>query len=144
MRTALCASLCVLMLLFAVPVDAQQPKASSAPKWHPNAAQAAALADGNVAALKAALNLTPDQAKNWPPVEAAIHDLAQKRSARYTGKQAERTAEAHFDRIKQRAATLTQIAAGLNEWADAATPLFQSLNSSQRQLFIVLTKWVKP
>ena len=45
----------------------------------------------------------------------------------------ERKPETHFDRVRQRAAMLTQIAAGLNAYADAATPLFES-QVGRRQL----------
>jgi hypothetical protein len=144
---ALCASLGALALVFVQPISAQPSDGgASAPKWHLSAAQTAALTDANIAALKVGLNLTSDQAKNWPPLEAAIRDLAKKRSARIAARtQAERTPETHFDRVKQRAATLAQIATELNAYADAAQPLFQSLDSSQKQLFIVLTtKWVRP
>ena len=34
-----------------------------------------AFADARIAALKAGLALTPDQAKNWPPLEAALRNM---------------------------------------------------------------------
>jgi hypothetical protein len=37
----------------------------------PSAADVSAFADARIAALKAGLQLTPDQAKNWPPFEQA-------------------------------------------------------------------------
>jgi len=146
-RKAIFAGLSALALIAALPAYAQQPAASShARTWHPTAAQSAALTEANIAALKTALNLTPDQAKNWPAFEGAIRDLAKKRADRLSAiQQSERKPETHFDRVRQRAATLTKIAAGLNEYADAATPLFQSLDASQKQLFILLTtKWARP
>src|SRR3981189_2446225 len=39
----------------------------------------AAFADARIAAVKAGLKLTPDQEKLWPPVEAAVRDLAKLR-----------------------------------------------------------------
>src|ERR1700687_5521928 len=39
----------------------------------------AALTDARIAAVKAGLKLTPDQEKLWPPVEAAVRDLAKLR-----------------------------------------------------------------
>jgi hypothetical protein len=130
-------------LLLVLPAHAQQPNAAG--HWHPTPAQSAALTDANVAALKAALNLTPDQAKNWPAFEAAVRDIAKKRADHLSAQQAsERPPEGHFDRLRQKAATLTKIANGLNAYADAATPLFQSLDPSQKQLFVLLTtKWVR-
>src|ERR1700720_2165370 len=41
----------------------------------------AAFADARIAAVKAGLKLTPDQEKLWPPVEAAVRDLAKLRIA---------------------------------------------------------------
>src|ERR1700757_3624890 len=38
-----------------------------------------AFTDARVAAIKAGLKLTPEQEKNWPPVEQAIRDLAKTR-----------------------------------------------------------------
>jgi LTXXQ motif family protein len=147
MRKAICAGLSALALLLSLPAYAQQPATSfGGQAWHPTAAQSAALTEANIAALKTALNLPPDQAKNWPAFEQAIRDLAKKHADRLSAwQQSERKPETHFDRVRQRAATLTKIAAGLNEYADAAAPLFQSLDQSQKQLFIVLTtKWVRP
>src|ERR1700737_2640174 len=40
-----------------------------------------AFADARIAAVKAGLRLTPDQEKLWPPVEAAVRDLAKLRIA---------------------------------------------------------------
>src|SRR5260370_30727009 len=39
----------------------------------------AALTDARIAAVKAGLKLTPEQEKLWPPVEAAVRDLAKLR-----------------------------------------------------------------
>src|SRR5579862_6441899 len=38
-----------------------------------------AFTDARIAALKAGLELTPDQAKSWPPFEQALRDRAQLR-----------------------------------------------------------------
>jgi len=47
--------------------------------WHANAADIAAFADERIAALHVGLQLTPEQEKNWPAVEAALKDLAKQR-----------------------------------------------------------------
>src|SRR6202158_1741837 len=39
----------------------------------------AAFADARIAAVKAGLNLAPDQEKLWPPVEASVRDFAKLR-----------------------------------------------------------------
>src|SRR5260370_35048423 len=51
----------------------------------------AAFIDARIAAVKAGLKLTPDQEKLWPPVEAAVRELAKLRidraNARMNGQQ---------------------------------------------------------
>ena len=42
----------------------------------------AAFTDARIAALKAGLELTPDQAKNWPAFEQALRDMAELRAQR--------------------------------------------------------------
>lgn len=49
-----------------------------------------AFADARIAALKAGLELTPDQAKNWPPFESALHNMAQLRVQRMLARQTAR------------------------------------------------------
>jgi len=51
-------------------------------RHRPTAADMAAFTDARIAALKAGLELTPDQAKNWPPFEQALRDMAQLRIQR--------------------------------------------------------------
>jgi hypothetical protein len=54
--------------------------------WRPNAkdqaAFAAARAAAHIAELKAALQLTPDQEKNWPAFESALNELVKLRADR--------------------------------------------------------------
>ena len=52
-------------------------------RWRPGAADIAAFGDARIAALHAGLKLTADQEKLWPPVEAALRDLAKQRSERH-------------------------------------------------------------
>ena len=56
---------------------------------HPvNPADVAAFTDARIAALKAGLELTPDQQKNWPAFEQALRDMAQLRMQRIEARQA--------------------------------------------------------
>src|SRR3984885_4362030 len=57
---------------------------------HLSAEDAAAFADARIAALKAGLELTPDQAKNWPAFEQAMRDAAQMRIQRMQEREARR------------------------------------------------------
>src|SRR5271154_6369209 len=48
----------------------------------------AAFTDARIAALNAGLELTPNQAKNWPAFEQALRDMAQLRIQRMQARQA--------------------------------------------------------
>src|SRR6202167_5719535 len=57
-------------------------------RHRPSAADMAAFTDARIAALKAGLELTPDQAKNWPAFEQARRDMAKCLAARIAGRSA--------------------------------------------------------
>ena len=83
MKKTVIAGLTALALLVPSVSFAQTPQGGGGHEHsRPSAADLKALTDARVAALKAGLQLTPDQEKNWPPVEQAIRDMAQARQAR--------------------------------------------------------------
>ena len=45
-------------------------------QYRPSADDIKAFTDARIAALRAGLQLTPDQETNWPPFEQAVRDLA--------------------------------------------------------------------
>ena len=95
----------------------------------------AAFADARIAALKAALKLTPAQEKNWPAVEQAVRDISKDRIAE---REARRVAGQRTDvteRLRDRADALTTRAAALRRLADAENPLYQSLDEAQKRRF---------
>src|ERR1700680_818280 len=55
---------------------------------HLSADDVSAFADARIAALKAGLELTSDQAKNWPAFEAALRNMVQLRLQRMQARQA--------------------------------------------------------
>lgn len=104
-----------------------------------------AFTDARIAALKAGLKLTPDQDKNWAPVEAAIRDLARQRVERMQERRERikqrRDGAAPRDGIamlRQRADRMQQRATGLKTLADAAEPLYKTLDESQKRRLHVL------
>jgi hypothetical protein len=111
-------------------------------RWRPTAEDAAALAEARIAALKAGLKLTPEQEKNWPPVEAAIRELAKERFARMEQRHTEREQRQAppdpVQRMRERADAMTAAAAGLKRLADAADPLYKSLDENQKRRFVML------
>ena len=91
-----------------------------------------AFTDARIAALKAGLELTPDQEKNWPPVEQAIRDMAQARQARWAEMREKAQSEDAIAKLRARADAMTQRAAGLKKLADAAEPLYRTLSDDQK------------
>jgi hypothetical protein len=101
-----------------------------------------ALTDARIGIVKAALQLTPDQEKLWPPVEEAIRARAQTRYARIAAVADQLAPGREVDPIalfRGRADALAQRAAGLKKLVDAWEPLYRSLapDQTQRMRFLV-------
>ena len=138
MRTTIIAGLTALALLspsLGYAQDMSDPQAAPEHEhWRPGPEDLKAFTDARVAALKAGLQLTPDQEKKWPAVEQAIRDMAKARQERMAdwrehskGEKADAIA-----RIRARADAMTQRATDLRKLADAAEPLYQSLSDDQK------------
>ena len=121
--------------------------------WRPNAEDMAAFTDARIAALKAGLKLTPEQEKNWPAVETALRDLAKQRADRikaFSDRMNERRearrggnpapAPDAIGRLRQGADAMDTRAAGLKKLADAAEPLYKSLDDGQKHRFAMLLR----
>jgi LTXXQ motif family protein len=112
----------------------------------PSPADITAFTDARIAALKAGLELTPDQAKNWPQFEQALRDMAQLRiqriQARLSGEQQAPTTP--FDRLERRADNMAKRSAALKKVADAGAPLYASLNDDQKARFAKLARILRP
>jgi len=155
MRNALIGALFLLACGATSMAHAQQQPASPAA---PNAAGApnaptpedlAALSDARIAALKEGLKLRPDQQKNWAPFEATVRDLAKQRQDRIKQAIDARIAAQGqpldpIAALRQRADSLTRASADLKRFADAAEPLYKSLDDGQKRRMIVLVTNVAP
>ena len=100
--------------------------------------QMAAQADARTARIKADLRLTPDQEKNWPGFESAIHAIGMKRADRMVAFRAERGQKQQADVIEhlnRQASVLGERAADVKSLADAAQPLYASLDEQQKRRF---------
>jgi hypothetical protein len=128
----------------------------------------AAFADAKIASVKAGLQLTPEQEKLWPPVEAAVRDFARQRIAMANARasardlqRAERDQKGSQDRgpggsadqpkprdpvagLRDRADRMAETAAGLKKIADAAEPLYKSLDDGQKRRLSILTRMGGP
>jgi LTXXQ motif family protein len=112
----------------------------------PSAADVSAFADARIAALKAGLELTPDQAKNWPAFEQALRDMVQLRLQRILGREAgnEQALASPFDRLARLADDMAKRSAALKKIADAGAPLYQSLDDEQKGRFVWLAHILRP
>ena len=108
--------------------------------WRPSAEDIAAFGDARIAALHAGLKLTAEQEKNWPPVESALRDLAKQRSERFAARASADRPKDPVERLTLRAEAMGQRAAGLKKLADAAGPLYKSLDDSQKHRFAMLAR----
>lgn len=117
----------------------------------------AALVDGRIAGLKAALKLTAEQGKLWPPVEQTLRDNAKQRAEAWTARR-ERWASMRADRaagtprdardipaeIRARADNLTKRADSMRKLADASTPLYAALDDGQKRRLGALMRMAGP
>jgi LTXXQ motif family protein len=119
-----------------------------------NAADQNTLTDMRVDLVKAALQLTPEQEKLWPPVESAIRSGVQDRKARIAkvketvGKRADQSSvETLKNRdpiafLQRRSEALAQRSADLDKLAEAWQPLYKTLSPEQRQRMASLAIFV--
>jgi hypothetical protein len=112
--------------------------------WHPNAQDLAAFADARIAALHAGLQLNPDQEKSWPSFEQALREVAKMRIERLSAARDEQTPASPIDRLQRRADAMTTHGAALKRLADAAAPLYQSLDDAQKRRFAMLARFMRP
>ncbi|MGP0094943.1 MAG: Spy/CpxP family protein refolding chaperone [Xanthobacteraceae bacterium] len=136
-------------------VYAQQPGAPPAGPdaqrhWQPSAQDMGAFVDARIAAIKAGVKLTPDQEKNWPAFEQAYRDFAklrgEQRRARFEQRDESQSADNQgsdgnpINRLERRADALTARGTALKHLADAAGPLYQSLDEAQKHRFLLLSR----
>jgi hypothetical protein len=105
------------------------------------------LTDARIAMTKAALQLTPEQQKFWPPIEEAIRARAETRMHRIAQLKslAEQAGQHDFNPVelmRGRADALAQRGANLKRIADAWQPLYQTLNPDQKQRMRLLAMHV--
>ena len=98
-------------------------------------ADLSALTDARIGIVKAALQLTPEQAKYWPAVEEAIRNRAMGRQVRLAAlsRQRDQGDSDLVDVVRRRADALAQRSAELKQLADAWQPLAATLTPEQKQ-----------
>ncbi|MDA9426252.1 Spy/CpxP family protein refolding chaperone [Bradyrhizobium sp. CCBAU 53380] len=105
----------------------------------------AAFVDARIAAVHAGLKLNADQEKLWPPVEAAVREFAKLRIDRANARMNAGSGDADkpedpVARLRQRAEDMAASSAALKKIADAADPLYKTLDEGQKRRLAVLTR----
>lgn len=109
----------------------------------------AAFVDARIAAVHAGLKLNADQEKLWPPVEAAVRDFAKLRIDRANARMNVGPGDAAKDgdkpddpvaRLRQRADDMSATSTALKKIADAADPLYKTLDDGQKRRLAILTR----
>jgi hypothetical protein len=116
---------------------------------HMSAEDRAAFVDARIAALKAGLELTPDQTKNWPAFEQALRDMAKLRAERRAAREARELGQtqaptAPLDKLAARADNMAKTSAVLKQIAETGKPLYMSLNDAQKERFQKLSRMLRP
>jgi hypothetical protein len=130
------------------------PSTSSAAPERLSATERNNLTDMRIDLVKAALQLTPEQEKLWPPVESAIRARAEDRKGRVAKIQetvGRRADESRADVLRnrdpiaflqRRSEALAQRSADLDKLAEAWQPLYKTLSPEQRQRMAALAIFV--
>jgi zinc resistance-associated protein len=118
-------------------------------RQHWTAEDRAAFVDARIAALKAGLELTADQAKNWPAFEQSLRDMAKLRAERRAAREAREQNPSQaptppFDRLAQRADNMAKASAILKRIAETGQPLYMSLTDPQKERFRKLAHMLRP
>jgi hypothetical protein len=105
----------------------------------------AAFADARIASVHAGLKLTADQEKLWPAVETAVREFAKLRIDRANARMGAGPGDAGqapsdpVARLRERADNMATSAAAMKKIADAADPLYKTLDDGQKRRLAALT-----
>src|SRR4051794_4138057 len=107
-----------------------------------------AFGEARLAALKAGLALNVEQEKNWAPFASAARDLIKQRSDRFAALMARRGQPAQqgeqstdpVARLRDRATAMSDTGAAMQKLAEAADPLYKSLDDGQKRRFAALSR----
>jgi LTXXQ motif family protein len=122
------------------PAAAESPQASA--QAQQSEADRATIVDARIAAIKAGLRLTPAQEKDWDNLEKVARQVIAARAERQ--KEAVKEAAAFREKddvvsgMKLASKDLTARGEELQRVAEAAAPLFASMDAIQRHSFAVL------
>jgi hypothetical protein len=131
---------------FAIAAEDNQ-QASRAERMQHWAADRETMLDAKLAGMKAGLGLTADQEKLWNPFESAVKDADKSRMDAMGEMMRMRAQGEHIspiDHLEAMADRLSQSATNIKKIADAAKPLYESLDESQKHKFGMLGRMLMP
>ena len=103
-----------------------------------------AFLDARIAALKAGLELTPAQEPNWPAYEQAIRNISKLHSETEAERAQATPPSDPIERLQRRGDALSKRGAALKQLAEAAAPLYGSLDEAQKRRFMILVQHLHP
>jgi hypothetical protein len=132
--------------IFALAAEGDQ-QASRAERMLQWAADRETMLDAKLAGMKAGVGLTTDQEKLWGPFESAVRDADKSRmdamgQMMRMGAQGERMSP--VDRLEAMSDRLSQGATNVKKIANAAKPLYDSFDESQKHKFGMLGRMLMP
>jgi len=93
--------------------------------------------DACIARIRADLRLTPEQEKNWTGFESAMRDIGKKQADREITRRADRAQQQGpvdiIEQMRRGANSMSERSVDQKTLADAAQPLFASLNDQQKR-----------
>jgi hypothetical protein len=115
----------------------------------PTAEEMRAFADARLAALKAGLQLTEQQAAHWPAFEQAMREWQKLRADRALARMQQRSEAATPSadpaaRLRQRGMRMADTGAAMKKLGDAMEPLYKNLDDNQKRRFAALSRMGGP
>ena len=98
----------------------------------------AAFFEARLAAIRAGLRLTAAQEAMWPPVEAAARDMAKQATELRAQRESLGAASDPIERMARMGDAASKRGAAMTKLAEAARPLYASLNEDQKRRLQVL------
>jgi hypothetical protein len=105
------------------------------------------LLDAKLAGMKAALKLTADQEKLWPAFETAVRDADKARMDAMMARRKQMTPgqpPSPIDMLTQMSEHMAQMSQQIKKVADAAKPLYDGLDATQKAHFGPLMRMLRP
>lgn len=112
---------------------AQDYQLQSYPQERASSANTGAV-NSKIAQFRSALQLTSDQQRHWPRVEAVLRDVVAR------AQQQEASADGYIQRVTNKVGSAMVSANAVRRLVAAASPLVRSLDPSQKQVAIAMAR----